>query len=111
MGKQMSAQVGPRMARWREGGGRGEVRAALTAFILRRVLQSIVIMLIVTTITFGLLRMIPGNVAVEVMGTNAYRDPGAIKVFNADYRFNLPWCRQHFLWLGNLARGNLGAPL
>ncbi len=53
-------------------------------------------------ITFGLLRMIPGNVAVAVMGTNAYRDPGAIKVFNADYGFNLPWYRQYFLWLGTL---------
>jgi peptide/nickel transport system permease protein len=63
-------------------------------------------MLIVTMITFALLRMIPGNVA--VMGTNAYRDPGAIKVFNADYGFNPPWYRQYFLWLGNLARGNLG---
>ena len=80
----------------------------MTAFIIRRVLQSIVIMLIVTLITWGLLRMIPGNVAVAVMGTNAYRDPGAIKVFNADYGFNLPWYRQYFLWLGNLARGNLG---
>ncbi len=102
MGKQASAQVGPydtMTERWRP---RGEQRAALTAFILRRVLQSIVIMLIVTMITFGLLRMIPGNVAVAVMGTNAYRDPGAIKVFNADYGFNLPWYRQYFLWLGTL---------
>ena len=65
-------------------------------------------MLIVTLITWGLLRMIPGNVAVAVMGTNAYRNPGAIKVFDADYGFNLPWSRQYFLWLGNLARGNLG---
>ena len=65
-------------------------------------------MLIVTMITFGLLRMIPGNVAVAVMGTNAYRNPEAIKIFNADYGFNLPWYRQYFLWLGNLLRGNLG---
>jgi len=80
----------------------------LTAFIIRRVLQSIVIMLIVTLITWGLLRMIPGNVAVAVMGTNAYRNPGAIKLFDADYGFNLPWYRQYLLWLSNLARGNLG---
>jgi ABC-type microcin C transport system permease subunit YejB len=46
--------------------------------------------------------------AVAVMGTNAYRDPGAIKVFDADYGFNLPWYGQYFLWLSNLARGNLG---
>ena len=67
-----------------------------------------VVLLIVTMITFALLRMIPGNVAIAVMGPNAYRDPGAIRVFNADYGFNLPWYRQYFLWLGNLVRGNLG---
>ena len=66
------------------------------------------VLLIVTMITFALLRMIPGNVAVAVMGPTVYRDPGAIRVFNADYGFNLPWYRQYFLWLGNLLRGNLG---
>jgi peptide/nickel transport system permease protein len=83
-------------------------KGALAAFLIRRVLQSVVVLLIVTMITFALLRMIPGNVAVAVMGTNAYRDPGAIRVFDADYGFNLPWYRRCFLWLGNLARGNLG---
>jgi peptide/nickel transport system permease protein len=80
----------------------------LATYLLRRVLQSIVVLLLVTVITFGLLRMIPGNAAVAVMGPNVYRDPGAIKVFNADYGFDLPWYRQYLLWLGNLVRGNLG---
>jgi peptide/nickel transport system permease protein len=80
----------------------------VTAFLLRRALQAIVVLLFVTMITYALLRMIPGNVAIAVMGPNAYRDPGAIKVFNADYGFNLPWYRQYLLWLSNLLRGNLG---
>jgi peptide/nickel transport system permease protein len=80
----------------------------LAAFLVRRALQAVVVLLIVTMITFALLRMIPGNVAVAVMGPNAYRDPAAIRVFNADYGFNLPWYRQYFLWLGNLLHGNLG---
>jgi peptide/nickel transport system permease protein len=80
----------------------------VAGFLIRRVLQAVVVLLIVTMITFALLRMIPGNVAVAVMGPTVYRDPGAIRVFNADYGFNLPWYRQYFLWLGNLLRGNLG---
>ncbi|HZI76540.1 MAG TPA: ABC transporter permease, partial [Gemmatimonadales bacterium] len=80
----------------------------MVAFFVRRVLQSIVVLLIVTLITFGLLRMIPGNVAVAVMGPGAYRNPEAIKLFNATYGFNLPWYQQYFLWLSHLARGNLG---
>jgi peptide/nickel transport system permease protein len=86
----------------------GTERAALAAFLVRRALQAIVVLLIVTMITFALLRMIPGNVAIAVMGPNAYRDPAAIRVFDADYGFNLPWYRQYFLWLGNLLHGNLG---
>jgi peptide/nickel transport system permease protein len=72
------------------------------------VLQSIVVLLIVTMLTFALLRSIPGNVAVAVMGPGAYRDPAAIKVFNSTYGFNLPWYHQYFLWLSHLARGQLG---
>jgi peptide/nickel transport system permease protein len=80
----------------------------VVTYLLRRVLQSVVVLLLVTVITFGLLRMIPGNAAVAVMGPNAYRSPGAIRVFDADYGFNLPWYRQYLLWLGNLLRGDLG---
>ena len=108
MGKPALAQVAPygtMTERWWPPGSKGQ---RLTAFLIRRVLQSIVVLLIVTMITFALLRMIPGNVAVAVMGPGVYRDPAAIKVFDADYGFNLPWYRQYFLWLGNLLRGNLG---
>jgi peptide/nickel transport system permease protein len=80
----------------------------LVAFLIRRVLQSIVVLLLVTMITFALLRMIPGNVAVAVMGTSAYRSPGAIAQFNKAYGFNLPWYQQYFLWLGHIVQGNLG---
>jgi peptide/nickel transport system permease protein len=80
----------------------------LAAFLIRRVLQSIIVVLIVTMITFALLRMIPGNVAVAVMGPQAYRNPQAIAAFDREYGFNLPWFQQYFLWLGHLLRGNLG---
>jgi len=80
----------------------------MAAFLIRRVLQGIVVVLTVTVITFGLLRMIPGNVAVAVMGPGAYRSPGAIKQFDQVYGFNLPWYRQYLLWLGHLVRGDLG---
>jgi peptide/nickel transport system permease protein len=89
----------------RVAGRKGE---ALAAFLIRRVLQSIIVVLIVTMITFGLLRMIPGNVAVAVMGPTAYRNPQAIAQFDKVYGFNLPWYQQYFLWLGHLLQGNLG---
>jgi len=76
--------------------------------MIRRVLQSIAVLLLVTLITFGLLRMIPGNPAIAVMGPSAYRNPAAIAHFDKVYGFNKPWYGQYWLWLDNLLHVNLG---
>jgi peptide/nickel transport system permease protein len=44
-------------------------------FLIRRLLQAAVVVLLVTMITFILLRAIPGNVAVAVLGPSSYRNP------------------------------------
>jgi peptide/nickel transport system permease protein len=80
----------------------------LAVFLIRRVLQALVVLLLVTVITFALLRMIPGNVAVAIMGPGVYRDPAAIKLFDTTYGFDKPWYTQYLIWLGHLVRGNLG---
>jgi peptide/nickel transport system permease protein len=77
-------------------------------YIVRRLLQAVAVLLLVTMITFAMLRAIPGNVAAAIMGPNVYRDPGAIKLFDDTYGFNHPWYYQYVLWLSHLARGNLG---
>ncbi|MGH3198430.1 MAG: ABC transporter permease [Streptosporangiaceae bacterium] len=77
-------------------------------YLVRRLLQAIIVLLLVTMITFALLRAIPGNVAAAVMGPNVYRDPGAIKLFDQTYGFDKPWYSQYLLWLGHLVQGNLG---
>ena len=80
----------------------------MALFIVRRLLQAIVVLLLVTLITFALLRAIPGNVAAAVMGPNVYRDPAAIKLFDQTYGFDKPWYSQYLLWLSHVAQGNLG---
>ena len=80
----------------------------MALFIVRRLLQSIAVLLLVTMLSFALLRSIPGNVAAAVMGPNVYRDPAAIKLFDDTYGFNKPWCNQYLLWLGHLVQGKLG---
>jgi peptide/nickel transport system permease protein len=80
----------------------------VTVFLLRRVLQSIIVILLVTVITFALLRAIPGNPAIAILGPNSFRNPGAIRQFDQQYGFNLPWYSQYWLWLRHLLAGNLG---
>ncbi len=80
----------------------------MTIFMLRRVFQSIIVILIVTVLTFALLRAIPGNPAIAILGPNSFRNPGAIRLFDKQYGFDLPWYSQYWLWLRHLLAGNLG---
>ena len=80
----------------------------MALFIVRRLLQAIAVLLLVTMITFALLRAIPGNVAAAIMGPSVYRDPAAIALFNKTYGFDHPWYYQYLLWLSHIVRGQLG---
>jgi peptide/nickel transport system permease protein len=80
----------------------------LVGFFIRRLLQAVIVLLLVTLITFGLLRAIPGNVAIAILGPSAYRNPAEVAAFNAQYGFDKPWIEQYLLWLGHLLQGNLG---
>jgi peptide/nickel transport system permease protein len=80
----------------------------LVVFFVRRLLQAIVVVFLVTVFTFILLRLIPGNPAIAIMGPTAYRNPLAIKQFDIQYGFNRPWYGQYWLWLDHLLHGNLG---
>ena len=80
----------------------------MIGFLVRRILQAAVVVLLVTMFTFILLRAIPGNVAVAILGPSAYRNPAALAQFNAQYGFDEPWFRQYLLWLGHLLQGDLG---
>lgn len=80
----------------------------MLGFLVRRIVQAAIVVLIVTMITFLLLRLIPGNVAIAVLGPSAYRNPATLAAFNAQYGFDKPWFQQYLLWLGHLLQGNLG---
>ncbi len=76
--------------------------------MIRRLLQAVVVLLLVSVFTFVLLRLTPGNPAIAIMGPAAYRNPAAIAQFDKVYGFNRPWYGQYWLWLDNLLHGNLG---
>jgi peptide/nickel transport system permease protein len=80
----------------------------VVGFLIRRVLQAVIVVLIVTMITFILLRSIPGNPAIAILGSGAARNPAVLAQFNKQYGFDKPWYSQYLLWLGHLLQGNLG---
>ena len=80
----------------------------MTGFLVRRIAQAVVVVLLVTVITFILLRAIPGNVAVAILGPSGFRNPALLAAFNREYGFDKPWFDQYLVWLGHLLHGNLG---
>ena len=78
----------------------------MTGYLIRRFLQSIVVVLGVTIITFIFLHMLPGNPIRAILGTRA--SPQAVRQLTIEYGFNKPLPVQYLIWLGNLLHGNLG---
>ena len=68
----------------------------MTAYVARRVLQAVAVVLLVTLIVFGLIRLAPGRAAVGVLGGGS-----AHQQFLAQY----------LTWLGHVLGGNLGRSL
>lgn len=78
----------------------------MTGFLVRRLLQAVVVIVAVIAVMFTLIHLIPGGEARAVLGPKA--TPIAIRNFNNQNGLNLPLWDQflHYLW--NLSHFNLG---
>lgn len=78
----------------------------MTGYIVRRLLQAVVVVLGVTMIVFGMEHLIPGGIARSILGPRA--TPLAIVVFNKENGFDSPLWYQYWVFLDHLLHGNLG---
>jgi len=78
----------------------------MTRFVLRRLAQAVVVLLIVSVVVFGLLHALPGGPARAILGPRA--TDIAIANFNHINGFDLPLPQQYVRWLGKTLRGDLG---
>jgi peptide/nickel transport system permease protein len=78
--------------------------------LVRRVATAALTLLIVTLVVFLLIHLAPGEpLGLEAEHEGLQRlDPGTIAAMRALYRLDEPLHRQYLLWLGDLARGDLG---
>ena len=76
------------------------------AFILRRLLATIPVMLVVAIVVFLLLRLSPGDPAAIIAGDNA--TDADIERVRATLGLDKPLVTQFLLWLGALLQGDFG---
>lgn len=78
----------------------------MAAYLIRRAIQSLVVLILVTMIVFAILHFLPGSPARAMLGARA--TPTAIAQFNAANGYNKSLPVQYVLYIGRLLRGNLG---
>jgi peptide/nickel transport system permease protein len=77
-------------------------------FLIRRMLQMIPVLFIVTGLIFGMLWTIPGDPARAFVGAGEVLDEQQLDVIRKEHNFDRPVVVQYALWLGKIARGDLG---
>ncbi len=79
----------------------------MLSFILRRLLIIIPMALLVVTLTWGLIRVAPGN-----FYSSEKKLPAAVEEnIKKKYGLDKPWYQQYFIMIGNVARGDFGDSL
>lgn len=78
----------------------------MLAYIIRRLIHMIPVVIGVTIITFVVMRVIPGDVAALMLGENA--TPQDIQKLRESLGLNEPIHIQYLQWLGNAITGDLG---
>lgn len=78
----------------------------MTAYVLRRIVYLVPVLLLISAVVFFVFRIIPGDQAVVRLGMGA--DPEAVRELRVILGLDRPLHEQYFIWLGNALIGDLG---
>ena len=78
----------------------------MIGFLIRRVLQALLVIFLVTVFTLALVHLFPGGPIRSLLGPRA--TPQQVAHYNQLYGFDQPFYVQYIKWIGQLVHGNLG---
>ncbi len=88
---------------------RGRDGGAVTGFLIRRVLQAILVVFLVSVFTLALVHLFPGGPIRALLGPRATTEQ--VAYYNNLYGFDQPFYVQYLKWVNQLLHGNLGFSL
>jgi peptide/nickel transport system permease protein len=83
----------------------------MTTYIVRRLLQSILVLILVTLLVFFVMRLLPGDPIIIYIAQNATTqamDPQQIEFLRHQFGLDRPIAVQYFNWLGRIFQGDFG---
>lgn len=78
----------------------------LHEYALKRLLWAVPVLLLVSFIVFGLVRLVPGGPAIVMLGSDA--DPARIEAVRQELGLNQPLWRQYLDYMAGVLRGDFG---
>jgi len=78
----------------------------MIGYLIRRILQTIIVLFFVTVFTLFLVHLFPGGPIKAMLGQRATAQQ--VAYYNNLYGFNKPFYVQYIKWIGQLLHGNLG---
>ena len=78
----------------------------MIAFIIRRLLQTVIVLFMVSLIVFSILQVLPGDPARTLLGPEA--SPEQVEQIREELGLNRSLPVQYFTWVGNAIQGDLG---
>src|SRR5436190_8707736 len=81
------------------------VNAGLTRYVVRRLIQAVFLMLLITVLNFVIMRLAPGGPAQFAEDPRIGREYA--EIMTEAYGLNEPIAVQYFKWLRNVARPDL----
>ena len=77
-------------------------------YVIRRLLQMIPVLLMVTMLVYGLMLAIPGDPARALIGPGESLDAEQLELIRREHNLDKPMIVQYGIWLGRVLTGDLG---
>lgn len=77
-------------------------------FILRRIVQTLVVVIILSYVCFGLINLMPGDPVEMMISSNPKITAADVVRLRSFYGLDQPLYKRYFSWVGDLANGELG---
>jgi peptide/nickel transport system permease protein len=81
----------------------------LAGYISRRLFQAVVVIILVSIISFLLIQLMPGDPAAATLGPNATKEQ--VDALRSELGLDKPMVSQYFNWLSKIIHGDLGISL
>jgi peptide/nickel transport system permease protein len=96
----------------REGAALPETRRAMARYILVRLAQGAIVVLLISVVTFVIMRLMPGDPVFLLLGEGQVQITEAqIAAIRSKWGLDQPWHIQYLTWVGNMLRGDFGVSI